>query len=142
MLPCRPAGRTAALETRHNAVTHVHLPQHHRYHWGALEAGQRDQLKTAGLGLVAGGTRGVLEEPLFIKEKIVRAIVEMAKRQWPQAWPSLLPDLITICNMGVCVALIAEQRKNRGSRFLFSSEEAVIPAPAPGPYCPFGATAC
>ena len=47
------------------------------------------------------GSGNVPDEPAHIKEALSRVIVEITKREWPQNWSSLLPDLNSICGLGV-----------------------------------------
>ena len=47
------------------------------------------------------GSGNLPDEPAHIKEQLSRIIVEIAKREWPQKWDSLLPDLNSICGLGV-----------------------------------------
>lgn len=47
------------------------------------------------------GTLGILEEEFHIKDAVARITVELAKREWPQLWPSLQEDLFKLCQMGV-----------------------------------------
>ncbi len=59
-------------------------------------------MKQALLELLAKGTKDLLSEKNFIKEKIVELVVEIAKREWPQRWKGMLDFLIQIAQMGVC----------------------------------------
>ena len=36
-----------------------------------------------------------------MKESLAKIVVEMIKREWPQKWETLFPDLDFICKMGV-----------------------------------------
>ena len=47
------------------------------------------------------GSGSLPDEPFHIKEALARLVVEITKREWPQKWGSLLPDLNDICTMGV-----------------------------------------
>jgi len=47
------------------------------------------------------GSGSLPDEPLHIKEALSRLVVEITKREWPQKWGSLLPDLNSICALGV-----------------------------------------
>ncbi|XP_074630765.1 exportin-5-like isoform X3 [Acropora palmata] len=40
------------------------------------------------------------DEPAHIKEALSRLVVELIKREWPQNWGSLLPELNNICGFG------------------------------------------
>ena len=68
------------------------------------------------------------EKP-FIKEKLSRLIVEIAKRDWPQRWLSFLDDLLVLLE-----DTVRESRKRRmtfrkirvGRVFFFSLENSHI----------------
>lgn len=47
------------------------------------------------------GSGSLPDEPLHLKEALSRLVVEITKREWPQKWGSLLPDLNSICALGV-----------------------------------------
>lgn len=59
------------------------------------------------------GTLGLLEEQLYIKDALSRIVVEMAKREWPQQWPSMLSELDSIYSLGV------SKMMNKFSQFVF-----------------------
>lgn len=40
-------------------------------------------------------------EVVFVKEKLGMVIVEVAKRQWPQRWPTFADDLVNLCRKGL-----------------------------------------
>ncbi|KAJ5074860.1 exportin-5 [Anaeramoeba ignava] len=42
----------------------------------------------------------ILQEKTFIKEKIVSLLNEIVKREWPQRWPNLLEELISLADKG------------------------------------------
>lgn len=48
----------------------------------------------------AQGTGDVLEEQQYIKEKGAALVVEVAKRDWPQKWKTLVPNLFEIARAG------------------------------------------
>jgi len=51
------------------------------------------------------GSGSLPDEPLHVKEALSRLVVEITKREWPQKWGSLLPDLNSICALGVSQVL-------------------------------------
>lgn len=53
------------------------------------------------------GSGSLPDEPLHIKEALSRLVVEITKREWPQKWGSLLPDLNSICALGVSQVLLS-----------------------------------
>ena len=59
------------------------------------------------MNCVFKGSGNFPDEPIHIKEALSRLIVEITKREWPQKWGSLLPDLNSICGLGVWVTNLA-----------------------------------
>ncbi|KAF9985995.1 hypothetical protein BGZ65_009185 [Modicella reniformis] len=59
-----------------------------RYRWSeeTLIPEIKAQIRANAMSLVAEGTLPILTEQSFIKEKIARLVVEVAKREWPGAW--------------------------------------------------------
>ena len=55
------------------------------------------------------GSGSLPDEPLHIKEALSRLVVEITKREWPQKWGSLLPDLNSISALGVSQVLLTVQ---------------------------------
>lgn len=47
------------------------------------------------------GTLDILTEPAHIKDALSRIVVEIAKREWPQEWPSMMDELNNIYAQGV-----------------------------------------
>jgi exportin-5 len=43
---------------------------------------------------VPQGSRDAVTEQLFVKSKIAKLVVELAKRDWPQRWPSMTTTLL------------------------------------------------
>jgi hypothetical protein len=67
---------------------------HHHQKLSKLTPKQKASLQTSMVNMMAMGTREILEEEAYVKEKACVVMVEMAKRSWPQEWPSLLPALV------------------------------------------------
>ena len=51
------------------------------------------------------GTLDILTEQTHIKDALSRVVVEIAKREWPQEWPSMIADLNNICAQGVAFSV-------------------------------------
>lgn len=66
----------------------------------AFGAEAKEAFKATVLELLANGTRGILDEPAYVKQKLVSVAAEAVKREWPQRWPSLLGDLFDIAGAG------------------------------------------
>lgn len=57
--------------------------------------------------IIQNGTEMSCYEPSFVKDGVARLVVEMAKREWPQQWPSFLTEL-TQLTQGECKEFQAE----------------------------------
>jgi len=44
----------------------------------------------------------IMSEPTHVKDALSRIVVEIAKREWPQEWPTMMDDLNNIYTQGVC----------------------------------------
>lgn len=52
--------------------------------------------------LLASGVGPAQDKSLLhIKDALSRIVVEMIKREWPQQWATLLPELFDVCSKGV-----------------------------------------
>lgn len=70
-----------------------------RWHQAGFEQEQM-QIKQLILEMMAGGTKPLLEEAAFIKEKLCSLVSAVGCREWPQRWETMLPDLMGIAAMG------------------------------------------
>ena len=50
--------------------------------------------------------QGISQEPPFIKEKLVSVWMELAKRDWPQEWPDMIPRALELCQSNSVRVLI------------------------------------
>jgi len=94
-----------ALYDRQNAPvirhTGLQLLEHTvKFNWNTMSTNEQAKLKGISLHLLAQGSGNLPDEPVHIKEALSRVIVEITKREWPQNWSSLLPDLNSICGLG------------------------------------------
>jgi len=46
--------------------------------------------------IIQKGTYDILQETSYVKDGIARLVVEMAKREWPQQWPTFLSELFSL----------------------------------------------
>ena len=46
------------------------------------------------------------QEALYVKESLARLVVELAKKTWPQQWPTFLGDLDVLTRCGVCTCTL------------------------------------
>ncbi|KAG0239414.1 hypothetical protein BGW41_007678 [Actinomortierella wolfii] len=62
-----------------------------RYKWtdGTFDAESKTRIRAAVIDLAAKGVRPSHVEQGFIKEKVARVFVELAKRQWPGEWDNM-----------------------------------------------------
>ncbi|KAJ7365547.1 Exportin-5 [Desmophyllum pertusum] len=100
---CVPVG--LLLYDRQNAAvvrhTGLQLLEHAvKFNWNSMNLDDQARLKGISLHLLAQGSGSLPDEPLHIKEALSRLVVEITKREWPQKWGSLLPDLNSICALG------------------------------------------
>ncbi|KCV73210.1 hypothetical protein H696_00752 [Fonticula alba] len=68
--------------------------------WTSLTDAERGALQAGVLSLMRSGTAPLLEEPAYIREKLVQCAADLARRQWPQSWPDLFPQLEELFALG------------------------------------------
>ena len=56
--------------------------------WNDMTPEQKLFVKENAMNFMDKGVQDILKEPNHIKDAIARNVVEMAKREWPQHWPS------------------------------------------------------
>ena len=61
---------------------------------------QKLYVKESAMAIMEKGVQDIIKEPNHIKDAIARIIVEIAKREWPQQWPSFLVELETLSSKG------------------------------------------
>lgn len=61
---------------------------------------QKLYVKESAMAIMEKGIQDIIKEPNHIKDAIARIIVEIAKREWPQQWPSFLVELETLSLKG------------------------------------------
>ncbi|CAL1297292.1 unnamed protein product [Larinioides sclopetarius] len=71
-----------------------------KLHWNNINADEKVCIKNNTMQILASGTGPVLEEVMYIKDALSRVVVELAKREWPQNWASLMEELHNICRLG------------------------------------------
>ncbi|XP_030854672.1 exportin-5 isoform X2 [Strongylocentrotus purpuratus] len=91
-------------DTKHSPVIRhfgLQLLEHFvRFKWNDATGEQKLQFKNLILEMITKKSTNVLEEENYIKEGLVKIVVEMIKREWPQQWPSLLEELDQMCQIG------------------------------------------
>ncbi|KAJ0393239.1 hypothetical protein ATCC90586_007918 [Pythium insidiosum] len=80
------------LFTRQHFALHV-LEHYVLTHWSALPVPDQVQLRAELMSMLLQ-TPPATDEPVFIKEKKVALLAQIAKRQFPQRWPNLLAELL------------------------------------------------
>lgn len=73
-----------------------------KFNWNRISQPEKIFVKENAMKLLASGV-GPAEDAslLHIKDALSRIIVEMIKREWPQQWTTLLPELFEVCAKGV-----------------------------------------
>ncbi|GBN19580.1 Exportin-5 [Araneus ventricosus] len=74
-----------------------------KLHWNDINDDEKVRIKNNTMQTLASGTGPVLEEEMCIKDAMSRVVVELAKREWPQHWTSLMEELHNICRLGVFI---------------------------------------
>lgn len=101
---CAPQPKTGytpdACNVRHMVRHGALLLMEHwvRLRWNEFSETERTQLKTELFQWIEG-TGDIMQEIPQVKEGICRLAVEIAKREWPQKWPELMPTLFTITKL-------------------------------------------
>jgi len=96
-------GTLLANQSNPSIVRHFgfHLLEHIiKEKWNLLNDDQKKELKNSLLSVVANGTKDIFEEDRYVKEKIVRIVVETALREYPQRWTDLISTLFEIAKLG------------------------------------------
>lgn len=68
--------------------------------WNDMTPQQKLGVKESAIAIMQNGIQDILKEPNHIKDAIARIIVEIAKREWPQQWPSFLSELESLSSKG------------------------------------------
>lgn len=73
-----------------------------RQHWYAWDRATVGRIKSAVVEIAATRLGDILAEPLAIREKVVTLLVDAAKRDWPQRWPTFLDQIVLnqLCRAG------------------------------------------
>ncbi|CAM9612433.1 unnamed protein product [Chrysoparadoxa australica] len=68
--------------------------------WNRLDASQHARYRQAMLELIKFGTKDILAEALFVKEKVAVLTAEVAKREFPQHWEGFVEELRQVWGLG------------------------------------------
>ena len=94
-------GTTASQETtplRHFSLHAVETSM--KQQWYSWDGPTQETLKNAVVEIATNKLGDILSEPLAIREKVVSLLVELAKREWPQRWPTFLDVVLSLCRAG------------------------------------------
>ena len=69
-------------------------------HWYTWDPTMQENVKQAVVEIATNKLGDILVEPLAVREKVVTLLVELAKREWPQRWPTFLETVLTLCRAG------------------------------------------
>lgn len=70
-----------------------------KYKWYDIDQSQKISIKDVTMSLLQS-CEGDFAHHIHLRDALSRVIVEMMKREWPQHWPDLLPDLYAIAAKG------------------------------------------
>lgn len=76
-----------------------------RQRWGSLSTEAQMQTKNNIITLLE---RCNPDEVCYVKDGIAHALAEVAKRVWPQGWPSMVPDLLEKAKLGATQVELVE----------------------------------
>ncbi|KAK1937826.1 Exportin-5 [Phytophthora citrophthora] len=94
------AGDALELHTRQHFALHV-LEHHILTRWGSLPVEEQQKMRVELVELLLRANEPEeTEEPVFVREKKVSLLSQIAKRQFPQRWPELLPELLQVWQTG------------------------------------------
>jgi len=68
--------------------------------WNDMTGPEKVFVKDNAMRLMAEGSADILAEARHVKDAQSRIVVEIAKREWPQHWPSFLTELEALCSKG------------------------------------------
>eukprot|EP01125_Pyxidicula_operculata_P004078 TRINITY_DN1584_c0_g1_i1.p1 TRINITY_DN1584_c0_g1~~TRINITY_DN1584_c0_g1_i1.p1 ORF type:complete len:1169 (-),score=237.78 TRINITY_DN1584_c0_g1_i1:433-3939(-) len=79
----------------------LHLLEHTvKEKWNQIHTAKRASITKALLDFMKAGTKDILEEQAFIKQKVASILVEIAKNDWLVSWKTLDTDLQEIAMLG------------------------------------------
>jgi len=68
--------------------------------WNIMTPQQKLYVKESSMNIMQNGVKDIIKDPNHIKDAIARNVVEIAKREWPQQWPSFLAELEGLSSKG------------------------------------------
>ena len=71
-----------------------------RERWDRLGEEYKAILKSTTINLLQNGTKPLLLEKRFVKEKAVQVLVSLARRDWPVRWPDMMQVVIDLAFIG------------------------------------------
>ncbi|KAG7395216.1 hypothetical protein PHYBOEH_004123 [Phytophthora boehmeriae] len=93
-------GDALELHTRQHFALHV-LEHHVLTRWSSLPAEEQKKMRLELVQLLLNEPQpDGADDPVFVKEKKVALLAQIAKRQFPQRWPELLPELLQVWQTG------------------------------------------
>ncbi len=70
-----------------------------KYKWYHIDQAQKISIKDVTMSLLQS-CEGDISRHIHLRDALSRVVVEMMKREWPQHWPNLLPELYEIASKG------------------------------------------
>ena len=71
-----------------------------KHQWYKWNKSTQDKIKSAIVEIATNKLDDILSEPLAIREKVVSLLCELAKREWPQRWPTFMETILALCRAG------------------------------------------
>ncbi|CDW54387.1 Xpo1 domain containing protein [Trichuris trichiura] len=71
-----------------------------RYQWNKLSSEKRVEVKNRCMSSISTLTGIEGKDKLRIMDGLAKCVVEMVKREWPQAWPEFMEDCEKLCSIG------------------------------------------
>ncbi|KAJ8046032.1 Exportin-5 [Holothuria leucospilota] len=71
-----------------------------KFQWNTISVDDKVLVKDTVMRMMSSGTNHILKEKIYIKDGLAKVVVEMAKREWPQQWPTFMNELHSLCKEG------------------------------------------
>ncbi|KAG5177597.1 armadillo-type protein [Tribonema minus] len=75
--------------------------------WSSMTEEQQARCRSASVDLIRSGTRDLLSEASFVKEKVAALAAEVAERDYPEKWPTFVQDMVMAVRIGPTQAELA-----------------------------------
>eukprot|EP00611_Tribonema_gayanum_P015397 TRINITY_DN2722_c0_g1_i2.p1 TRINITY_DN2722_c0_g1~~TRINITY_DN2722_c0_g1_i2.p1 ORF type:complete len:1027 (-),score=317.33 TRINITY_DN2722_c0_g1_i2:1457-4537(-) len=83
------------------------IEQYIKSDWSSMTEEQQARCRSASVDLIRSGTRDLLSEASFVKEKVAALAAEVAERDYPEKWPTFVQDMVMAVRIGPTQAELA-----------------------------------